>query len=125
MAWQWHREKRGDGSASEADAAPPSLLRWASACGAIYFEGTGGVSVTAAAFLEGVEPRIEAVDAGAAAVEALRDGAALPLIEPLPGVAGVGIARGTEVEEMTDRRRRARTAGQIRGSAVGSSACRC
>jgi len=78
--------------------------------GASNFEGEGGVSVRAAAFLEGVAPRFEVVDAEAAATEALRDGAAPPLLAPLSGVVCTGLARGREFEELTDRYRHARTA---------------
>ena len=78
--------------------------------GASNFEGEGGVSVRAAAFLEGVAPRVDVVDAEAAATEALRDGIAPPLLAPWPGVACTGFARGTELEELTDRYCHARTA---------------
>jgi len=78
--------------------------------GASNLEGEGGVSVRAAAPLEGVAPRIDVVDVGAAATEAPRDGIASPLLTPLPGVARTGVARGTEFEELTDRYGHARTA---------------
>jgi len=78
--------------------------------GAPIFEGEGGVSVRAVASLEGVGPRFEVVDAEAAAIEALRDGTAPPLLAPLSGVVCTGLARGTEFEELTDRYRHARTA---------------
>ena len=78
--------------------------------GASNFEGEGGVSVRAVAFLEGVAPRVDVVDAEAAATEALRDGIAPPLLAPLPGVVCTGFARGAEFEELTDRYRHARTA---------------
>ena len=81
--------------------------------GASNFEGEGGVSVRAEASLEGVAPRVDVVDVEAAATKALRDGIALTLSAPLPGVACTGFAQGTEFEEMTDRYRHARTAPAV------------
>ena len=74
------------------------------------FEGEGGVSVRAAASLEGVAPRVDVVDVEAAATKALRGGIAPTLLAPLPGVACTGFAQGTEFEELTDRYCHARTA---------------
>jgi len=78
--------------------------------GASNFEGEGGVSARAVASLEGIAPRVDVVDVEAAGTNALRDGVALTLLAPLPGVARTGFARGTEFEELTDRYRHARTA---------------
>jgi len=78
--------------------------------GASNFEGEGGVCVRAAASLEGVAPRIDVVDVEAAATKALCDSTAPTLLAPFTGVACTGFARGTELEELTDRYRHARTA---------------
>jgi len=105
-----HRLPHGAaGLPAGAEAGTPSaaFLQFA---GASNFEGEGGVRVRAAAFLEGVAPRVEVVDVKAAATETLRDGIAPPLLAPLPGVACTGFAQGTEIVELTDRYRHARTA---------------
>ena len=78
--------------------------------GASNFEGEGGVCVRAAASLEGVAPRIDVVDVEAAATKALCDSTDPTLLAPFTGVACTGFARGTELEELTDWYRHARTA---------------
>ena len=148
MATEQHRKERGVAPASDAVAAPRSLLQRpqspragaapAEAFAAIgvgetlrlcsdatNLEGKGGVSVRAATFLEGDEPHIEAVYVKVAASEALRDGIAPPPFLPSSGVVGTGKTRGTQVEELTDRCRHAQTAFLMVESVEGGRLCRC
>ena len=148
MATEQHRKERGVAPASDAVAAPRSLLQRPQSpragaapaeafaaigveeslhlrSGAINLEGKGGVSVQAATFLEGVEPRIEAVYVKVAASEVLSDGIAPPLTLPSSGVVDAGNTRGMQVEELTNRRRRARTAFPVVRSVAGGLLCRC
>ncbi len=129
MASDGHRRERGVATASAADAAPLSFERQVRGVaaskifpaevelrlrsGVIKLEGEGDVRVQTATFLEGVAPQIKVVDAKVAAVEALRDDIVLPLLAPLSGVVRAGNARGTEVEELTDRHHHARAAFSI------------
>ncbi len=121
------RQRRGGGvaTASVADAAPLSFERRVGGarasqilpaeaelplrCGVIKLEGKGDVRVQSATFLEGVEPQIKVV----AAAEALRYDIAVPLLAPLSGVVCAANARGTEVEERTDRHHHARAAFSV------------
>jgi hypothetical protein len=76
--------------------------------GATEFEGSDDGSVEAVAFLEGIESHMGAAGAEAAATEAPRNVIAPTLIAS-SGVVGTG-NQGTEVVELTDLYRHARTA---------------
>lgn len=92
---------------AEVDAPGDAITRWHT--GATEDDDKGEVRARAATFLEGDQPHTPAADAHAAALETLRDAFAPPLFAP-SGVAGAEDARGTVVEELTDRHRHARTA---------------
>ncbi len=70
----------------------------------------GSIGETAAAFLQRIEPEIEAVDAKVAAVQQIRGSIAAPLLPPLAGVVDTVDERITEVREETERYGHARTA---------------
>ncbi len=124
MASDGHRKERGVATASIAELAPLSFERQVSSvgasqilpaeaesrlrCGVIKLEDKGDVGVQSATLLEGVEPRIKVV----AAAEAPCDDIAVPLLAP-SGVVRAANARGTEVEERTDRHHHARAAFSV------------
>ncbi len=147
MAPEQHRTERGAVSASDAVAAPLSLLQRPQSpragtapaeafaaigvgeslhlrSGANNLEGKGGVSVRAATFLEGDEPHIEAVYVKVTASEALSDGIAPPLTLPSSGVVSTGNSRGMQVEGLTDRCRHAQTAFSVVESVEEGRLCR-
>ena len=90
-----------------ANAPGGAIIRRRS--GATKFEGRGDGSVEAVAFLEGIESHMGAAGAKAAATEAPRNVIAPTLIAS-SGVVGTGNPQGTEVVELTDLYRHARTA---------------
>ena len=92
---------------AEVDTPGDAIARWRS--GATKDDDKGEVRVRAATFMKGDQPHTPAAKAKAAALKTLRVVFAPPLFAP-SGVAGAKDARGTEVEELMDRHRHARTA---------------
>lgn len=104
MASDSHRSERGVATASIAESAPLSFERRVGGAGASQIlpaEAELPLRCGSATFLEGVEPRIKVVDAK------------VSLLTPLSGVVRAANARGTEVEERTDRHHHAHAAFSV------------